>query len=55
MMGGGVIRQTAYKNVVLKGLEERGVVFGVNEGVEDVVGLGVMGLVERGRERKELA
>ena len=52
MMGGGVIRQESYMNVVLDGLKKEGIVFGVKETVGDVAGEGVMGLVERARGRE---
>ena len=51
-MGGGVIRQEAYKGVIVKMLAEEGVRFGVEQVVEDVAGEGTMGLVEKGRTMK---
>ena len=52
IMGGGVIRQEAYKGVIVKMLAEDGVRFGVEQVVEDVAGEGAMGLVEKGRTKK---
>lgn len=50
MLGGGVIRQESYRQVVENLLLEGGVEFGVIEVVNDVAGEGVGGLVERAKE-----
>ncbi len=52
MMGGGVIRQQAYKEVIVGMLREQGVRFGVEQVVDDVAGEGAMGLVEKARTGK---
>lgn len=49
MLGGGVIRQESYRQVVETLLLEGGVEFGVIEVVNDVAGEGVGGLVERAK------
>lgn len=48
-MGGGVIRQPAYRKVVVDMLADEGVRFGVEQVVDDVAGEGAMGLVEKAR------
>ncbi|ORY29309.1 hypothetical protein BCR39DRAFT_532226 [Naematelia encephala] len=50
VMGGGVIQQEAYRDVVLELLKKEGIVFGVVEQVGDVAGEGVMGLVEKAKK-----
>ena len=55
IMGGGVIRQDAYKGVIVEMLAEEGIRFGVEQVVDDVAGEAVMGLVEKARTMKEKA
>lgn len=50
VLGGGVIRQESYRQVVENLLLEGGVEFGVVEVVGDVAGEGVRGLRERAKE-----
>ena len=52
VLGGGVIRQSCYQEVVLSLLRDRGIEFGVVETVKDVAGEGVMGLVAKARARR---
>jgi hypothetical protein len=53
VFGGGVARQELWREIVLGTLAERGVSgWGSVEVVDDVVGNGVMGLVERAKERE---
>lgn len=49
VMGGGVLRQAAYKDVMLRVLKESGVEFAWAETVEDVAGEAALGLVEKAR------
>ena len=51
MMGGGVIRQEAYRRVIVDMLAERGVRFGVEQVVQDVAGEGALGLVAKARAK----
>jgi hypothetical protein len=51
VLGGGVIRQESYREVVVDLLIEGGVEFGVIEVVNDVAEEGVKGLVERARAK----
>ena len=48
-MAGGVIRQPAYRKVILDGLRAAGVEFDINVVVDDVAGQGALGLVERAK------
>jgi hypothetical protein len=52
VLGGGVIRQECYREVVVDLLLEGGVEFGVVEVVNDVAEEGVKGLVERAKARE---
>jgi hypothetical protein len=52
ILGGGVIRQPSYREVVLRMLSEQGVTFGTVVTVEDVAEEGARGLVERARGRR---
>ena len=54
VLGGGVIRQDAYRGVIVQMLAEEGVKFGVEQVVGDVAGEGAMGLVEKGRTKREM-
>lgn len=49
VMGGGVIRQKAYRDVVLALLKEQGVVFGREVVTDDVAGEGAVGLAEKAK------
>ena len=51
IMAGGVIRQPAYRDLVLSRLREQGVEFGMESVMDDVAGEAVMGLVERAHRR----
>ena len=51
VLGGGVIRQDSYREVVVDLLFEGGVEFGVIEVVNDVAEEGVNGLVERAKPK----
>jgi len=51
VLGGGVIRQDCYREVVVDLLIEGGVEFGVIEVVSDVAEEGVKGLVERAQAK----
>ncbi|WWD22544.1 hypothetical protein CI109_107037 [Kwoniella shandongensis] len=51
VMGGGVIRQPAYREVLMKQLKDMGVEFGKMEVLSDVAGEGVLGLVEKAKGR----
>lgn len=49
VMGGGVIRQKAYRDVVLALLKDQGVVFGREVVTDDVAGEGAIGLAEKAK------
>lgn len=49
-----MIRQDAYRGVIVQMLAEEGVKFGVEQVVGDVAGEGAMGLVEKGRTKREM-
>jgi hypothetical protein len=49
VMGGGVLRQAPYRDVLLRHLQERGIQFAWEELVEDVAGQGALGLAEKAR------
>ncbi|KAK8845596.1 hypothetical protein IAR55_006312 [Kwoniella newhampshirensis] len=51
VMGGGVIRQAAYREVLIKELKGLGVEFGKMEVLSDVAGEGALGLVEKAKGR----
>lgn len=51
VLGGGVLRQAEYRDVMMRYLKAKGVQFAWAEVVEDVAGQGVLGLVEKARIR----
>ncbi|KAL1409032.1 Protein-lysine N-methyltransferase efm4 [Vanrija albida] len=53
IMGGGVIRQDAYRSVFLKVCKDAGVEFGHLAVVDDVGGKGALGLVDRAKRAHE--
>ncbi|TXT10731.1 hypothetical protein VHUM_02236 [Vanrija humicola] len=55
IMGGGVIRQDAYRSVFLKVCKDAGVEFGHLAVVDDVGGKGALGLVDRAKRARGAA
>ena len=55
MMAGGVIRQPAYRQIILDSLRAQGIVFGVEHVVDDVAAEGAMGLVARAEAKTKTA
>ena len=47
MMGGGLIRQSSYRKVIIDALAREGIVFKVEQTVDDVAGDGALGILER--------